>query len=56
MLENSRHHAVLNAIRKALGLSERPAADYNVFIDEPAVIEPFRESMELVDVEDLIDP
>jgi SAM-dependent methyltransferase len=53
MLENSRQtHAVLNTIRSALGLSERPPAAYNVFIDEPAVIEPFKRTMDLVAVED----
>ena len=53
MIENSvQTHRVLNEVRQALGLPGRPAADYNVFIDEPAVIEPFTQTMTLVDVED----
>jgi hypothetical protein len=53
MLENSTAtHGTLNDIRVALGLSPRDPAAYNVFIDEPAVIEPFRDTMTLERVED----
>jgi ubiquinone/menaquinone biosynthesis C-methylase UbiE len=53
MLENSRQtHAALNDVRQALGLPKRPAADYNIFIDEPTVVAPFQKTMALAEVED----
>ena len=53
MLENSvQTHARLNGVRTALGLPERPAATFNLFIDEADVIAPFQDEMELLDVED----
>jgi SAM-dependent methyltransferase len=53
MLENSvQTHARLNGVRRHLGLPTRPAASYNVFIDEDAVVAPFEREMTLVDVED----
>lgn len=54
MLENSvQTHARLNDVRVALGLPVRPAAQFNHFIDERAVIAPFAQEMTLRDVEDL---
>lgn len=54
MLENSvQTHARLNDVRTALGLPVRPAAEFNHFIDEDAVIAPFAQEMALRDVEDL---
>jgi SAM-dependent methyltransferase len=53
MIENSvQTHRALNDVRVALGLPARPAADYNVFIDEKRVIEPFKQIMQLVEVDD----
>jgi SAM-dependent methyltransferase len=53
MLENStKTHGTLNDIRVSLGLSRREPAAYNVFIDEVAVVEPFRDTMTLEGVED----
>ena len=53
MLENSvQTHARLNSVREALGLPARPAAEFNIFIDEPSVIKPFEADMALRDVED----
>jgi SAM-dependent methyltransferase len=53
MLENSvQTHARLNVVREALGLPVRPPASFNVFIDEDAVVRPFRSEMALADVED----
>lgn len=53
MLENSvQTHARLNDVRTALGLPVRPAAEFNHFIDEQAVIAPFQDEMALRDVED----
>jgi len=53
MLENSvQTHTTLNEVRVSLGLDVRPAAEFNVFIDEDSVIQPFTEVMELVAVDD----
>jgi SAM-dependent methyltransferase len=53
MIENSvQTHAALNGVRRSLGLPNRPAADYNVFIDEPRVIKAFEATMTLAEVED----
>lgn len=53
VLENSKQtHAKLNGARTALGLPERPAASYNVFIDEPTVIDTFRKEATLDTVDD----
>ncbi len=54
MLENSLQlHGRLTKVRGALGLPARPAASYNVFIDEDSVIRPFQEVMRLVGTYDL---
>jgi SAM-dependent methyltransferase len=53
MIENSvQTHGALNQVRTALGLPARPAAEYNVFIDEARVIRSFEKVMKLVAVED----
>jgi hypothetical protein len=53
MLENSvQTHARLNHVRTALGLPVRPAAEFNLFVDEEHVIAPFEAEMMLRDVED----
>jgi ubiquinone/menaquinone biosynthesis C-methylase UbiE len=53
MIENSvQTHGALNEVRKALGLPPRPPASYNVFIDEPKVIEPFKKTMTLQAIDD----
>ena len=53
MLENSvQTHATLNKVRVTLGLPPRPAAEYNVFIDEARVIRPFEKQMKLTGVQD----
>jgi SAM-dependent methyltransferase len=53
MIENSvQTHARLNYVRAVLGLSSRPPADYNVFIDEPRVISVFEDVMQLVAIDD----
>lgn len=54
MLENSlQAHTRLNQIRNGLGLPFRPAAPYNVFIDDSSVIEPFKGCMTLVQSENV---
>jgi len=54
MLENSQQlHGRLTKIREALGLPPRPAASYNIFIDEDSVIRPFQEVMRLIGTYDL---
>ena len=53
MIENSAQtHAALNSVRRALGLPNRPPAEYNVFIDEPRVVKAFEDAMTLAEVED----
>jgi len=53
MIENSAQtHATLNGVRRALGLPNRPPAEYNVFIDEPRVVKAFEDTMTLAEVED----
>jgi len=53
MIENSvQTHAALNDVRRALGLPNRPPAEYNVFIDEPRVVKSFEDTMTLAQVED----
>ena len=48
MIENSTEsHSRINIIRQALGLTERPPASFNVFINEKRVIEPFKKTMKL---------
>ena len=53
MLENSlQTHAQLNVIRQSIGLEARPAATYNVFIDEEALGANLGQSVELLQVRD----
>lgn len=52
MLENEREaHSRLNQIRQSLGLPNREAASYNVFIDSGGVVEPFKNHMDLLETE-----
>jgi SAM-dependent methyltransferase len=53
MLENSRQtHARLNAARRAVGLPFRPAAEYNVFVDEEAFVPRVRDAFDLEGIDD----
>ena len=53
MLENSLQcHRRLNALRAAVDLPERVPAEFNVFVDEERVVDPFRDHMTLEAVDD----